>query len=497
MNDLPVVVVGAGPVGLAAAAHLTERDLPLLVFESGTGPGSAIAEWGHVRLFSPWRYNIDPAARRLLDAAGWQAPDPGLLPTGADLVERYLQPLAKLPALAPHIRYDAAVVAVTRLGFDRVRTAGRDTAPFLIRLADRSEILARAVIDASGTWRTPNVLGASGIAAVGEPAAAAFVDAALPDVLGADRDRYAGRHTLVVGAGHSAANTILALADLADAEPGTTVTWAIRAGAPTRAYGGGDADALPARGALGSMLRDHVTAGRVTLLTGFYTHAVRPVGDRVEVVSRDPAGAEQSTTVDRVVAATGYRPDHTVAAELRLDLDPVLGATRALAPLIDPNEHSCGTVPPHGVDELAHPEPGYYAVGVKSYGRAPTFLLATGYEQVRSVAAALAGDWDAARDVQLDLPETGVCSSSLVYGDARTAGGCCGSEPVTTAEPATAESVTVEPAATGGCCGPTEAAVPGGRGLGTGVAGGLRAAPLTLTLTDTSSAAGSGGCCGS
>jgi hypothetical protein len=113
------------------------------------------------------------------------------------------------------------------------------------------------------------------------------------------------------------------------------------------------------------------------------------------------------------VSATGFRPDHTITEELRLDLDPALGCTRALAPLIDPNEHSCGTVRPHGVDELSQPEPGYFAVGMKSYGRAPTFLMATGYEQVRSIAAALAGDWQAARDVQLDLPETGVCSSTL------------------------------------------------------------------------------------
>jgi hypothetical protein len=160
----------------------------------------------------------------------------------------------------------------------------------------------------------------------------------------------------------------------------------------------------------------------------------------VEVVSRDPAGTRQRITVDRIVAATGYRPDHGIAAELRLDLDPILGATRALAPLIDPNEHSCGTVPPHGVDELTHPEPGYYAVGVKSYGRAPTFLLATGYEQVRSVGAALAGDWATARDVQLELPETGVCSAGVRGGlvaapltvtpvtssGGEQAGGCCG-----------------------------------------------------------------------
>jgi thioredoxin reductase len=423
---LPVVVIGAGPVGLAAAAHLTERGLPFLVVEAGAGPGAAIAQWGHVRLFSPWRYNTDPAARRLLDTAGWTAPDPELLPTGADLVEGYLQPLAKLPPLAPHLRYGARVTAISRVGYDRVRSAGRGTAPFLVRLGDGDEVTARAVIDASGTWTTPNGLGAAGIPARGEPAAAAFIENALPDVLGADRDRFAGRHTLVVGAGHSAANTLLALVALARQEPGTRATWAIRAAAPTRTYGGGEDDALPARGALGATLREHVAAGRIGLRTGFCVDAVHPGADGVAVASRDPAGTGQRISADRIVAATGYRPDHSIAGELRLDLDPILGATRALAPLIDPNEHSCGTVPPHGVDELAHPEPGYYAVGVKSYGRAPTFLLATGYEQVRSVTAALAGDWTAARDVQLDLPQTGVCSADLAGAGTAVAGGCCG-----------------------------------------------------------------------
>jgi hypothetical protein len=163
-------------------------------------------------------------------------------------------------------------------------------------------------------------------------------------------------------------------------------------------------------------------------VTGFAIQALTPVpagGVRVSDGTR-------SITADRIVSATGFRPDHSFVSELRLDLDPVLGSTRALAPLIDPNEHSCGTVPPHGVDELAHPEPGFYAIGVKSYGRAPTFLLATGYEQARSVVAALAGDWDAARDVQLDLPETGVCNSNgplLSIGapaSGEQASGCCG-----------------------------------------------------------------------
>jgi hypothetical protein len=405
-HTLPVVVIGAGPVGLAAAAHLHERGLPYTVLETGDGPAAAIRAWGHVRLFSPWRYNVDAAARRLLVDGGWVAPDPDVLPTGAELAAEYLRPLADLPALKPQMRYSARVVAVTRLGVDRLRTAGREQAPFLVRLAGGEELLARAVIDASGTWETPNVLGAAGIPAHGEAAAAPFVDPALPDVLGADRERFAGRRTLVVGAGHSAANTLLALAALAAQEPGTSVVWAIRSAGPARTYGGGAADALPARGAIGTRLREHVESGAIELVTGF---GVREISAGLEV-----SDGSRTITSDRIVSATGFRPDHGLTAELRLDLDPILGSTRALAPLIDPNLHSCGTVPPHGVDELAHPEPGFYAVGAKSYGRAPTFLMATGYEQARSVVAALAGDWTAARDVRLDLPETGVCGSGLL-----------------------------------------------------------------------------------
>ena len=409
-EELPVVVIGAGPVGLAAAAHLHQRGLPFLVLEAGDDVAASVRQWGHVRLFSPWRYDIDHAARHLLDVAGWSAPDPEALPTGTDLVEEYLHPLAKLPVIAARLRLGARVVALGRVGVDRVRTAGRDTTPFVVRLAGGEEILAHAVIDASGTWTTPNVLGGNGLPAHGETDAAAWVDHALPDVLGADRNRYAGKHTVVVGSGHSAATTLLGLAQLAEQEPGTRITWAIRSGRPDGAYGGEVADALPARGALGSGLRSLVQTGSVTLAAGFNVHTVRPgAGGQVELV--DAAG--RTVVADRIVAATGYRPEHRISDELRLDLDPVLGSTRTLAPLIDPNVHSCGTVPPHGVDELAHPEPGYYAVGVKSYGRAPTFLLATGYEQVRSIAAALAGDWAAARQLHLDLPGTGVCSTTL------------------------------------------------------------------------------------
>ncbi|MEV2268797.1 FAD-dependent oxidoreductase [Nonomuraea africana] len=443
-SALPVVVIGAGPVGLAAAAHLAERGQDFLVLEVGEQVAASVAQWGHVRVFSPWKFNMDAAAKRLLEADGWSEPDPEWLPTGAELISDYLAPLAKL--FGDKVRLSTKVTAISRLGYDRVRTNGREDVPFLIRLEGGEELRARAIVDASGTYTSPNVLGASGLPAYGENTV--DVDHALPDVLGADREAYEGKHTLVVGAGHSAATTLLALAQLEDAQ----ITWAIRAGGAERTYGGGAADALPARGALGTRLRAHVESGRIQLLTGFFAHSVTRSGDQVTVVSRDPSGAEQSVTVDRIVAATGYRPDHSIAAELRLDLDPILGSTRRLAPLIDPNQHSCGTVPAHGVDELSHPEPGYYAVGVKSYGRAPTFLMATGYEQVRSVVAAVAGDWEAARDVQLDLPETGVCSSSL----------------------AAAQEQRV--------------------GLATGISGGLLATPLPLATVGATT--DGGGCCG-
>jgi thioredoxin reductase len=466
LDRRPVVVIGGGPVGLAAAAHLAERSIDFIVLEAGDEPAAAVRQWGHVRLFSPWRYNVDPAAARLLGDAGWIRPDDDKLPTGAQLAADYLQPLADLPALKPHVRYAARVAAVTRLGFDRVRTAGRADAPFLVRLVSGEDVLARAVIDASGTWSMPNVLGASGIPAHGEAAAAAYLETALPDVLGRDRDRFAGRRAVVVGAGHSAANTLLALADLAQQEPGTTVTWAIRSASAARTYGGEAADALPARGALGAKLREHVESGAIALLTRFNVQRITARADGVEISDGD-----RTVATDRIVSATGFRPDHGIVSELRLDLDPVLGATRALAPLIDPNEHSCGTVPPHGVDELTQPEPGYYAIGVKSYGRAPTFLLATGYEQARSVVAALAGDWAAARNVQLDLPETGVCNSNPVLGDDTVASG-------------------------GGCCGaPAAVAEPVGRGLATGISGGLLSSPLTL-IDVSDSGTESGSCCG-
>ncbi|KAA1420914.1 SidA/IucD/PvdA family monooxygenase [Nocardioides humilatus] len=424
MTTLPVVVIGAGPQGLAAAAHLRERGLTPVVVEQGPGPAAAVAEWGHVRLFSAWPELVDGAAARLLEPTGWTAPTAGY-PTGADWIEHYLAPLAA--ALGEQVRYDSRVIAVSRKGRDRLVDSGRADQPFTVHLrnaaGDEERIEARAVIDASGTWRRPGPAGADGIPALGEVAATAadLVTYEVPDR--ARPQRFAGRHAVVVGAGASAFNAIIELARIAEAHPGTRITWALRRQVSGSTFGGGDADQLPARGALGQQAKQAVTDGVVELLTGFRTSSVTVADGAAVVASED---GRVLAPADSVVVLTGFRPDLSFLSELRLDLDPTLEAPRAIAAEIDPNIHSCGSVRATGAPDLAQPEPDLYLVGMKSYGRAPTFLALTGYEQVRSVAAELAGDHEAARKVELVLPDTGVCGGAGVFDEpAGDGGGCC------------------------------------------------------------------------
>jgi thioredoxin reductase len=416
-SDLPVAVIGAGPVGLAAAAHLIQRGLPVKVYERGETVAANVRDWGHIRLFSPWRYNTDAAARALLRRHGWQEPADDALPTGADFYDAYLKPLAATPEMAAVIETGAHVKAITRQGADKVLSQGRTEKPFVLAVSNGNGTIrrdiARAVIDASGTWTAPNPLGAGGILAEGEAENADAITYGIPDVLGRDRDHYIGKAILVVGAGHSAANVLLDLAKLAAREPRTSILWATRGANLMRVYGGGPADQLPARGELGANLKALVDGGQVTLVSGFGVTKVKRAGAQLFVIGETARGPRELGPLDRIVVATGQRPDLGLTRELRLDLDPWLESAKALGPLIDPNLHSCGSVPPHGHRELAHPEPSFYTVGIKSYGRAPTFLLLTGYEQVRSVVAAIAGDIAAADDLQLVLPETGVCSTNL------------------------------------------------------------------------------------
>ncbi|AZO65534.1 MULTISPECIES: NAD(P)-binding domain-containing protein [unclassified Mesorhizobium] len=458
-SNLPVAIIGGGPVGLAAAAQLVSRGLPVRVYEAGSAVGSNLLDWGHVRVFTPWRYCVDAVARKLLESHGWQMPEPEAFPTADEIVDQYLAPLAKLSELAPSIETNARVVAISRWGADKVLSRARETRPFMLLVetgAGTRRDSARAVIDASGTWQTPNPVGAGGLPAEGEREFGDRIAYGIPDVLGRDRHVYAGRTTLVVGAGHSAANALLELDRLAETEPGTSALWVTRSTDLVRIYGGGDADALPARGELGSDVRHLAESGRVRLATGFATVAIREIDGRLVVKGQTKDGLRTLGPVDRIIAATGQRPDLGLTRELRLDLDPWLEGVKALGPLIDPNEHSCGDVPPHGHRELSHPEPDFYTVGVKSYGRAPTFLLLTGYEQVRSVAAALAGDMAAADAVQLVLPETGVCTVPVSL-SGTSSQGCCGGPAPASVDACCVDDAKAKASGKSGCgCGSTQ-----------------------------------------
>lgn len=426
----PIVIVGAGPIGLAAAAHAAERRLDTIVLEAGPTAGSAVRDWGHVRLFSPWSELVDPAAARLLGEAGWTHPEAATYPTGLDWAEGYLAPLAGALAATANvsIRFDHRVVGVAKQGRDRTVDSGRDDAPFTVQVQTPDGLVrltASALVDASGTWGAPSPLGGDGLPAAGEREHSGRITYGIPDLTDpAVRDRYAGKHVALAGTGASAQNVLVGLHDLASTAPATRVSWLVRRAATGDAFGGGDHDQLEARGALGKRAQAVVEQGPVTVVTSFRTATVDEVDGALRLGSLD------STTVDgvdEVIVVTGFRPDLTWLAEVRLDLDPVLSSTAALAPLIDPNVHSCGTVYPHGAAELAQPERGLYLAGMKSYGRAPSFLALTGFEQTRSIMAALAGDHEAAARVELVLPDSGVCGGSGEFDGAPAEGdgGCC------------------------------------------------------------------------
>jgi hypothetical protein len=397
------------------------------VLEGGSEAGHSVRQWQHVQLFSPWEYNVDKAAARLLAPIGWNSPDPHVYPTGAELLERYIEPLATKTALKDVIRTSSRVTSIGRVGFDKAKTKGRENANFEIRYQNGKgpELLRTdAVIDTSGTWQSPNPAGANGLPAIGEREAQARISYGMPDVLGRDRARFAGKVVAVLGAGHSAIGTLIDLTTLARQVPGTNVIWLLRGNDPAKSFGGGANDKLVARGELGAHFASLVASGQVKIEAGFPVAAIGPVNEQLRIATASGC-CGRHVLVDELIVATGFRPDLSMLSEIRLRLDPAIEAPVALAPLIDPNEHSCGTVRPHGARELLQDDPGFYLAGIKSYGRAPTFLMMTGYEQVRSIAADIAGDKEAAERVELELPETGVCTRGGVEGGAG-ASNCCG-----------------------------------------------------------------------
>ena len=413
LRQLPIAVIGAGPVGLAAAAHLVHQGEDFVLLESGSSVGSNILDWSHVRLFSPWQYNIDKVARKLLNDSGWIEPPAEELPTGKELVESYLDPLSKLPEIQKNLYFNSKVVSISKKGLDKMKNSGRENTSFIIYIEQQGEtrrIEAKAIIDATGTWSNPNPMNADNIWTAEEKELNKHIYYGIPDINGSNRERYIGKRVAVVGGGHSAINSILELAQLGD---NIEIYWIMRKQKVENAYGGEEKDALKARGILGSRIHLLVDSGQVKVFTPFMIHQLEKQNIGIEIRGEYDGAEFSLSEIDEIITNTGSRPDFSFLREIRLSVDPATESVEALSPLIDPNLHSCGTVRPHGEEILRQPEKNFYIVGMKSYGRAPTFLMATGYEQIRSIVAFLAGDIEASKNVELELPETGVCNVNL------------------------------------------------------------------------------------
>ncbi len=428
MSKHPVVAIGAGPIGLAAICRLLERGETPVVFEAAPHAAATVRQWGHVRMFSSWGMNMDISAMALLarhDPA-WKAPAADGFPTGAELVQQYLAPLAFVPAVARCIRYGHRVLSVSRLGFDKLKREGRQEAPFELHIqqasGDTLRVLARAVIDASGTWATPSPGGHSGVPAVGE-VGHPRVAYGIPDVCGIAAERYVGRDVLVLGGGHSAINVLLDLAKLRGDSGRGQITWVTRGPTPAVQDNASTVEALlPERGSALQQVTALIRKGTIQTASAFALEEVGQLGKAGRLMLRGLRNGRHSILEgDELVVCTGFRPDLGLLRELHVNLDPWLEATAGVGQLIRQAADQGQAIPqPYGAATLVHPERNLFVVGMKSHGRAPNFFLFYGYEQVRSVAAWLAGDMEAANRVEFQLPEGAVCGGC---GD----GACCGS----------------------------------------------------------------------
>lgn len=387
MTGKRIAIVGAGPVGLEAALQARRRGHPFRVYERGRA-GESMRQWGHVKMFSPFSMNRSVAGLDLLRSRGESLPDADAALTGAEFAESYLEPLAHV--LDGGVQLETEVAGISRaraLKGDFIADARRGQRPFrlLLRSGGREWTEeADVVLDCSGTFGNANPLGDGGGWAPGERAQAGDIVYGVPDVT-RERARIAGRKVLVVGSGHSAATVIRQLASLQAETPGTQAVWAVRNRRETPCIEV-ENDPLPARAALArevnALARD---SAWLSWHPGRAVAAIEKSDGGLRVLL-DGDEATDDVEVDLILAATGFRPDMALARELQAKLCYATEGTFNLAAaLLGETGGDCLAIGSFGVESLMHPEPGYFALGMKSYGRTPDFLIRTGRDQVASV----------------------------------------------------------------------------------------------------------------
>jgi cation diffusion facilitator CzcD-associated flavoprotein CzcO len=385
-----IAVLGAGPIGLEAALAAAERGWEFTVYEASERPGGNVRDWGHVRLFTPWELNVSERMRRALP----EAPSGSSLPTGAELADRLLDPLASLPALEPRLRLGTRVEAVAREGLlkhEAIASPERGARRFRLLVCDaagrESVEHADAVIDCTGTYGNPNALGDGGIPAPGERALKHRIERRLPRL--DEPDQWAGASVLLTGAGHSAQTAARAFAEMAREAPDTRVIWAIRSTDPT--WGAVEGDPLPERARLTQAAAELVggASHAVEARVGYVTEALAPRDGRIAVTLRN--GAAEEVTVDRVLALNGDVGDFSLYRQLQVHECYATSAPMKLsAALLGAAAGDCLEQQSHGPETLTNPEPGFFILGAKSYGRNSQFLMRIGWAQVDDVMGLLA-----------------------------------------------------------------------------------------------------------
>jgi thioredoxin reductase len=402
-TDSPrLAILGAGPVGLEAALYAASLKLPFTVYERGR-IAEHLQQWGHVRLFSPFGMNVTPLGVARLRAEVPQQSLPGLNDciTGKEHLAAYLEPLAHSSLLRDHIRTETAVLHVGRRGYwkeDGVGDARRGQQPFrlLLRSAKGVESVEEAdvVLDCTGTYGQHRWLGESGLPAIGEKAAEPYIAYGLEDVLGTKKAAYQDRTVLVVGGGYSAATTVCQLAALAHEHQSTWVIWLSRI-AGTQPVKRIVNDPLRERDQLA--VRANTLATRSDANVEFRANVVL---DAIETAGADKgfkvrgrvAGKAQTWEVERIIANVGYTPDRDLYRELHIhECYASLGPMNLAAALQQHGGGDCLTVPSQGAAVLRNPEPNFFILGAKSYGRNSSFLLRVGFEQVREVLTLITG----------------------------------------------------------------------------------------------------------
>jgi thioredoxin reductase len=400
-----IAVLGAGPIGLEAALYAASLRLPFTVYEA-SGPGEYLRQWGHVRLFTPFGMNSTLPGRKCVRAAApeQELPAEGDHLTGREHLAVYLEPLAASPTLRDHLQIQTQVLQVGRSGFLKEEYPGderRGKQPFrlLLRTSDGKERVEEAdvVLDCTGTYGRHRFLGDGGILAIGEAAARRSIAYGLEDMLGERGAHYADRTTIVIGGGYSAATTVSNLATLAEKRPSTWVIWLAR-GPGMQPIKRVVNDALRERDRLA--VRANSLATRPDGCVEFHPQTVI---DSIECQGQDGPFAVQGRRdgkpmkweADRLIANIGYSPNEQIYRELQVhECYATLGPMAVAAALMKHGGGDCLTVPAPGAATLRCPEPNYFILGSKSYGRNSAFLLRAGFTQIREVFTLITGRAD-------------------------------------------------------------------------------------------------------